>query len=158
MSAFGNKWSGITNVWSLVLVSMQMCPLNNVNDTKLRMPKFWRSSKKSTTCTRPNMWKICFLIKTAQTTVSSDKLAILEFFHKFLPMSQFSSAYHPNTTFALNWLFSPVGKRNYSQLDIFHIYLDTSTYDEIERDVKSSLKISSVLLEEQWDFSLAFPS
>ena len=37
-------------------------------------------------------------------------------------------------------LFSPVGKRNYSQLDIFHIYLDTSTYDEIERDVKNSFE------------------
>ena len=34
----------------------------------------------------------------------------------------------------------PVGKRNYSKLDIFHIYFDTSTYDEIERDIKNSFE------------------
>ena len=35
---------------------------------------------------------------------------------------------------------SSVGQRNYSELDIFHIYLDTSTYDEIERDIRNSFE------------------
>ena len=37
-------------------------------------------------------------------------------------------------------LCPPVGKKKYSKLDIFHIYIDTSTYDEIERDIKSSFE------------------
>ena len=40
-------------------------------------------------------------------------------------------------SFKLNF---PAGKRNYSKLDIFQIYLDSSTYDEIERDVKNSFE------------------
>ena len=34
----------------------------------------------------------------------------------------------------------PAGKRDYGKLDIFQIYLDSSTYDEIERDVKNSFE------------------
>ena len=33
-----------------------------------------------------------------------------------------------------------VGEVQYKGLDIFHIYFDTATYDEIERDVKNSLE------------------
>ena len=40
-------------------------------------------------------------------------------------------------SFKLNF---PAGKRSYSKLDIFQIYLDSSTYDEIERDVKNSFE------------------
>ena len=40
----------------------------------------------------------------------------------------------------LNDFPSSVGQRNYSEFDIFHIYLDTSTYDEIERDIRNSFE------------------
>ena len=33
-----------------------------------------------------------------------------------------------------------MGEVQYKGLDIFHIYFDTATYDEIERDVKNSLE------------------
>ena len=37
-------------------------------------------------------------------------------------------------------MFFQVGREQNRELDMFHIYFDTATYDEIERDVKNSLE------------------